>query len=979
MFKAAIRLGNWNILASKFVLSRAHCLVFFLIPFEILGLNSILRSHSKSVCFRLQESRNFGKTIQTESIPYLTSDAPIRQKIASGKSHLYRIELTSGQFFQVYLETLDTRISMSLINPDHRKIYEVNSRRFKPTSLSLIAEVSGVYTIELQSRELDEDASTYELRHSPLRKATLSDRDSIAAEKSFSAAIELRAEWTSGALLKAVNKYKVAYNYWYGVNNRRQLIEVLTNIGEAYSTLSQNLRALDYYNQALLLSRALKDQRSEVDLLNVIGEINVDLGNRQITLDYCKQALALSIEVGYISGQAQALNNLGLAYLVLSDMQKALDSLNQALNLWRASGDRRGQAQTLTNMGYSYNDLGDLRKALATFDEALVLWQKSRQLRGETLTLTAIGLLYSSLGDMQRALDTQDKALKLFRKMGNKSGEAVTLNAMAYVYDTLGNKNRALDCYKKALHLYRSIGRRSSEAVTLGLIGEIYDSLGDRQKALDYYKQNLEISRSLGDQRAESYALKDIGDIFVYFGEKDKAISYLNRALTLSQSLSDPRGQANALNSLGYVYEMSGQKQKALDYYKQSVVLNRATEDRAGEVQTLHNIVRVGRDLGNYKDAYEQSKAMLDIVETLRTKVASQELQSSYFASAHQHYELYIDVLMRLHKQNPEAGYAAAALEASEKSRGRVLLDLLSEAHADVRQGVEPALLQEERDLQQLLNAKAGRQLRLLSDAHTEEQAALIKKEVEDLTTQYEEVLAQIRATSGRYANLTQPRTLNLSEIQKQLFDPDTMLLEYSLGEERSYLWAVTSASAIAYELPARSKIEGAAIRMYRSLTEYGEHLGKESSQQKLRALEESNSQYSRAAIELTDMLLGPIAPHLATKRLVIVADGALQYVPFAALPDPNDIKRGKQERQPLVVDHEIINLPSVSILSALRSEIQGRSSAPKALAVFADPVFEKGDPRVNLKGRTGRGEVNSASATTRGQHELRAEDLLEV
>ena len=968
---------NWNILIPTFFPIIKHCLIFFLIPLAAVGLNFTFRGRANAVHPALQETRQLGNNIQTERIPYLTPDKPIQQKIAPGKSTLYQIELASGQFFQLFLETLDDHISMAVFNPDHRKIYDVNSRPFKPISLSLIAEVSGIYTLELQSLEIDGDAAPYELRIKPMRKAIASDRDLIAAEKSFATAIKLRAEWTSGALLKAISKYEAAYNYWHSISNQHQMIEILTNIGEAYSRLSQNQKALDYYNQALLLSRTIRSHQSEVDLLNDIGEINIDLGNRQITLDYCKQALALSVEAGYVRGQAQALNNIGLAYHVLSDMQKALNSLNQALSLWKAAGDRRGQAQTLTNMGYSYNDLGDLRRALTTFNEALALWQKSGDLRGETLTLTAIGLLYSSLGDMQRALNAHDKAAQFFQKMGDKSGEAVTLNALAYAYDTLGDKNRALSCYKKAVQLYRAVDRRSSEAVTMGLIGEIYDSLDDKQKALDFYKQSLEISQSLGDRRAEAYALKDIGDIFVYFGEKDKALDYFTRALSLSQSLSDPRGQAYALNSIGYVYEMMGRKQKALDYYKQAIALNRATEDRAGEAQTLHNIASLSRDLGDLKDAYDHGKALLSIVETLRTKVASQELRASYFASAHQHYELYIDILMRLHRQDPTAGYAAAALEASERARGRVLLDLLNEARADIRQGVDPALLQQERDLQQLLNAKAERQVRLLSNAHTEEQAAAIKNEVADITSRYEEVLAQIRATSRRYDALTQPRTLSLPEIHQQLMDADTMLLEYSLGDERSYLWAVTSTSAIAYELPSRSKIEDAAIRLYRSLSAYSEPQRGQSPQQRRNALVKEDSQYSQAATELTKMLLEPITPHLGIKRLVIVADGALQYVPFAALPDPSDVKQGKQEQQPLLVNHEIITLPSVSIFSALRSEINERRPAPKTLAVLADPVFEKDDPRVNLKRRTSKRGVNTTSTRlnmSRGQQPMRSD-----
>lgn len=933
----------------------------------------------------LQTADKSRSGLQTrEGAPYLIPGKTIKQEIAAGKCLTYQIALSTGQFLHIVFDGQCSGFAIALLAPSHRKIIERNNYRFRPIPISLVINSSGIYTLEVQSLEAPGDAVHCEITLEQVREATAQDIKLITAEGICAEAEKLRAEWNSKALLRAISKYEEARTIWSACNNQKGEAEALKNIGEVYFILSRTQKALDYYNQALPLSRAAGDGQLEIDTLNNIGEAEIDLGNYPEALDYCKQALALGRVSNSIQGQAQALNNIGLVYHSLSNFENAFDSFNQALKLWRDKGDRRGQAQTLTNIGYSHSDLGDLKKSMQFLNEALLLWQQSKDLRGEALTLTAIALLNSSLGETQKALDAHSRAIQLLKTMGDQAGEAVTLNGLAYIYDTMGDQHRALELYKKALQLFRAAGSRSSEAISIGLIGEIYNSLGEKQKALDYYNQKLKISHSLGDCRAEAYTLKDIGVVFDFLGEKDKALDYFGRALSLSLKAADPRAQAYTLNSIGYVYERSRQRQRALDYYKKAIDLNRLTEDRAGEVQTLQNIARVTRDLGDLKEAYNQSTALLSIIEALRAKVASQELRASYFASAHQHYELYIDILMRLHKQDPAGGYAAAALEASESARGRVLLDLLNEARADIRQGVDPALLQQERDLQQSLNAKAERQVRLLSDAHTEEQAAAIKKEVAEITSRYEEVLAQIRATSRRYATLTQPRTLNLQEIQQELADADTMLLEYSLGDERSYLWAVTSTSAVAYELPGRNKIEEAAIRLYRSLTRYSELQRSESPQKRRNALVDEDSQYSQAATELTKMLLEPIAPLLVSKRLVIVADGALQYVPFAALPEPDGAKQGKQEQQPLIVNHEIINLPSVSIFSALRSEINERSPAPKALAVLADPVFEKDDPRVNLKRNTGKKGVVPTSArlnTSRGQQPTRSgapEDMSE-
>ncbi|MGH9364414.1 MAG: CHAT domain-containing protein, partial [Thermoanaerobaculia bacterium] len=105
--------------------------------------------------------------------------------------------------------------------------------------------------------------------------------------------------------------------------------------------------------------------------------------------------------------------------------------------------------------------------------------------------------------------------------------------------------------------------------------------------------------------------------------------------------------------------------------------------------------------------------------------------------------------------------------------------------------------------------------------------------------------------------------------------------------------------------------------------------------------------EYPKAAAALSQMLLGPVARKLGSKRLLIVVDGALQYVPFAALPSPT---RGGYV--PLGAEHEVVSLPSASVLAVLRREIAGRAPLSKTLAVLADPVFEKDDERLKKVGR---------------------------
>jgi CHAT domain-containing protein len=177
---------------------------------------------------------------------------------------------------------------------------------------------------------------------------------------------------------------------------------------------------------------------------------------------------------------------------------------------------------------------------------------------------------------------------------------------------------------------------------------------------------------------------------------------------------------------------------------------------------------------------------------------------------------------------------------------------------------------------------------------------------------------------------LAEPRPLGLAAIRREVVDPDTLLLEYALGEERSFLWVVSPTSLASFELPARRVIEDAARRAHSLLVVSRRTLAR--------------GQTEAALAELSRLLLVPAAPLPPGRRLLIAADGALHYVPFGALPEPGTAA-------PLAAGHEIVTLPSASSLGLLRQELRGRRPAPGMLAVVADPVFDPADPRVNSRG----------------------------
>src|SRR5262249_55823841 len=325
------------------------------------------------------------------------------------------------------------------------------------------------------------------------------------------------------------------------------------------------------------------------------------------------------------------------------------------------------------------------------------------------------------------------------------------------------------------------------------------------------------------------------------------------------------------------------------------------------------------------------------LAERTRGDVGSQQLRASYFTSTQKLYELQIDALMRLHQARPAEGFDELAAQASERARARSLLELLVESRVDVREGVDTALLERERDLTKQLNAKAKRQLELGANSP---QLAALKQEISQLENEFEMARAAIRKDNPHYDALVQPKPLTLAEIQQQL-DGATLLLEYKLGDERSWLWAITKRTLKTYELPKREQIELAATQFRQHLTARS-LVGKgETPLKRQRRIAEADARLPEAAKQLSAMILDPAAGQFANKRLVIVPDGALHYTAFAALPALQSGRAGEGEsgrggererkqirnpqsaiRNPLIVDHEIVILPSASVIAAQRREL---------------------------------------------------------
>jgi CHAT domain-containing protein/tetratricopeptide (TPR) repeat protein len=671
----------------------------------------------------------------------------------------------------------------------------------------------------------------------------------------------------------------------------------LLSLGDAQRVRGDYQKVKEYFTHARSIAQKLApDSLFAVTTLAALGYLELWHGDVSESEKYYREALSIAKRAApdstYVSSPLTRLGNIASDR---GDLNAAQNFFNQSVEIEKKLAANTGivNPANLVGLGSIAWKRGDLTTADEYFRQALAITEKAAPGNVQVgAILVSLGLVDRYRGDSAGAEAYYQRALVIFQKVSPK-GDVVsqTMNSLGEVYRDQGDWAKAEDCFQQALKIDEAIALEGLETASdFNALGNLANDRRQYAEAEKYHRRALAIQEKLDpDSMPVAESLGGLGEVFSARGDWDSAEQYQGRALLIWQRIAPmSAGTARTFAALAGIATAKQQPEAAGQFYQQAI------------------------------DTLENQTARLG---------GAEEIRAAFRAKHENYYQDYIDLLLQ--QKKPEQ-----AFQVLERSRARTLLEVLAAGRVDVNRGADPALLQQEVSLRQSVTAKSNQRIRLLSAPHSEVEIKGLDAEIAQLYSQQQEVQSQLRAKSPDYAALTQPKLLTAGEVQQQLLDADTLLLEYSLGPESSNLFALGADSLRAYKLPGRETVESAARLAYRVLSNNSP---------------QAKADYGKAATELSRMILGPASAELGNKRLLIVADGALAYIPFGALPAPGADSR---HPVPLVVDHEIVNLPSASVLAVLRQQQNGRTLAAKSVAVFADPVFTREDPRVELQAR---------------------------
>lgn len=554
--------------------------------------------------------------------------------------------------------------------------------------------------------------------------------------------------------------------------------------------------------------------------------------------------------------------------------------------------------------------------------------------------LDGLGLVARDFGDLYLGLSLHQQALAVYRREGLWSLEADTLGRIGNTYTALGDDTRAVDALTRAIEGQPSPWRRAILRMELATHEDLQ---GDCQLAFDQlhdiFKQRiLGADQSDADKLlGKSVVLDRLAGAAMNCRQYDVALQACRSSLQILErlgfeQLGYEREYAVARSNLGVLLAQLGRYQEA-QIELQAALDALPAESFGRERAIVHfRLAQTQRSLGRWQEAIDSLYTSLSWSDRTRRRTPTTTLRSSFASRHHIFRDELIDLLLQRFTETGETAFGAEAWAVAEQGRSLDVLQRIrtpadsAAVHTTdrrLRRRLEQQIRRLEHDRLQLL--AAARQTSGMPEVST---MAEIEGNQRELILQLQTLQSAASAHPQADAPLTvgdsaERRRAALDLLNTHPLDPETLVLAFSIGSRRKALWLLDSQGVSTFELAAHDDLAGLVKTVHGDI---------QSSDQPRTAT--ATRQARQARQELSQLLLGPVADRLADHRLVIMADGPLYLLPFAALPHP-------ASGEPLVQTHDVIHLPSLAALAALRERRRRMPRYPlQSATVIANPKY---------------------------------------
>lgn len=759
---------------------------------------------------------------------------------------------------------------------------------------------------------------------------------------------ELSGQWSKATLQSAAKQFRAASVLWKNLNDTERASYALLQSGRLRLQAGENLDAI----RELLVSL----EQSGPNILSVqtsralcnLSLAYLKIGETDEAKKYLDRALKTSQELGDKQTLGFANYAAGEYYYWQNLNDRALDHYARSEILLREVGDTRLLIDTLISTAYIHMTLGNASVGLRYGRDAEELAIAGNYHRSIVLSRIACGHLASFMNEKQLALDYYSKAIQSFPDDIDFNEKGALLNGLGAIYEHYEDLQTSLNYRLKALDNFDRDGFKFGYLSTLHSIIGICFQLEKIADANKYISQADQLSRQLNDRYYASLVSRTIADHHFSNDEFDRAIHFYQRSLDATQSIGYRTNSVVINNKLGQIYYRKKDATRARQHFEKALSDSLEIKNFFAAAESYFHLAILQEPIDR-TEAIRLARQSIEATEMLYSDVGNSNLKRSFFSSVSARYELYTKLLMSSYKDSPNRDTAFDAIRNIEQSRGRALKETLMMSESKFLADGDPVLIEKENALQFQLTAKLDKLASTLEKENSASDSDQIQNEILDIQHRLGEIRAEIKLSSPLYSAIKNPEPFNVADFQSNVLDGDSVLLQFSLGEGESYLWAVDNADVSAYYLPSRDVIEARIERLRGLLNSRQLNDGESLGEYQARTAD-AETEYKAEARILSRELFGEVWDKLDGKKLIFVADGRLHYFPIGALPLP-----GSDGDEPIVLANEVVYSPSASALKLLRMERKYASKPTKDIVVFADPVFSKTDERIaGLEDRNG-------------------------
>ncbi|XP_066015058.1 tetratricopeptide repeat protein 28 isoform X1 [Pocillopora verrucosa] len=443
------------------------------------------------------------------------------------------------------------------------------------------------------------------------------------------------------------------------------------NLGSAYFSLGDFKKAIEYHNLHLKIAKEVGDKHAEGAAYGNLGNPYYHLGDSEKAIEYYNLNLKIAKEVGDKHGEGNAYGNLGNTNRRLGNFKKALKYHNLHLKITKEVGDKHGEGDAYGNCGNDYFSLGDFKKAIEYHNLHLKIAKEVGDKHGEGGAYGNLGMAYRRLADFKKAIEHYDLHLKIAQEVGDKLREGNAYGNLGNAYFSLGDFKKAIENHNRHLEIAKEVEDKDGEGMAHGNLGNVYYRLGDSKKAIEQHNQHLKIAKEVGDKHGEGSAYGNLGNAYDYLGDSKKAIDYHNLDLKIAKEVGDKHGEGGAYSNLGIAYRRLGDFKKAIKYHNLHLLIAKEVGDKFTEAMAYCLLAWVFELQGRLPKAVEHYQASINLFNSLRVLLISKDEWKVNFRNQHQ------VAYTGLWRVLVEQGNVDEALFVAEKGRAQALTDLM--------------------------------------------------------------------------------------------------------------------------------------------------------------------------------------------------------------------------------------------------------------------------------------------------------------